>query len=83
MDPQVEQSLDGLFFHLSSELCLCNSFHGYFIPHSKKERSKMWYIYTMEPVLLISELYPQPVFVSSFVLESETLTHTVTKISGI
>jgi hypothetical protein len=31
MDPQVEQSLDGLSFHLSSELCLCNSFHGCFV----------------------------------------------------
>jgi hypothetical protein len=38
MDPQVGQSLDGLSFCLSSELCLCNSFHGYLVPHSKKER---------------------------------------------
>jgi hypothetical protein len=36
MDPQ---SLDGPSFRLSSELCLCNSFDGYFVPHSKKERS--------------------------------------------
>lgn len=34
-----------------------------------------------QPVLLIAELYPQPVFLSSFVLESETLNHIVTKIS--
>jgi hypothetical protein len=33
----VGQSLDGLFFCLSSKLCLCNSFYGYFVPHSKKE----------------------------------------------
>jgi hypothetical protein len=39
MDPQVGQSLGGLSFHLSSELCLCNSVHGYFVPHSKTERS--------------------------------------------
>ena len=39
MDPQVGQSLDGPSFHLSSELCLCNSFHGYFVPHSKTERN--------------------------------------------
>jgi hypothetical protein len=37
MDPQVVQSLDGPYFHLSSELCLCNSFHGYFVPRFKKE----------------------------------------------
>jgi hypothetical protein len=37
MDPQVEQSLDGHSIRLCSELCLCNSFHGYFLPHSKKE----------------------------------------------
>jgi hypothetical protein len=36
MDPQVGQSLDGPSFHLSSELCFYNSFHGYFVPHSKK-----------------------------------------------
>jgi hypothetical protein len=31
------QSLDGPSFHLSSKLCLCNSFHGYFVPYSKEE----------------------------------------------
>jgi hypothetical protein len=36
----VGHSLDGPSFHLSSELWLCYSFHGYFVPHSKKERSK-------------------------------------------
>jgi hypothetical protein len=39
MDPQVEQSLDGQFFSHCSELCLCNFFHGYFLPPSKKDRS--------------------------------------------
>ena len=29
VDPWMGQSLDGPSFHLSSELCLCNSFHGY------------------------------------------------------
>jgi hypothetical protein len=28
--------LYGTSFHLSSKLCLCNSFHGYFVPHSKE-----------------------------------------------
>jgi hypothetical protein len=32
----VGQSLDGPSFCISSELCLHNSFHGYFVPHSKK-----------------------------------------------
>jgi hypothetical protein len=36
MNPQVWQSLDGPSFHLSSKLCLCNSFHGCFVPNSKK-----------------------------------------------
>ena len=37
MDTQVGQSLDSPSFCLSSEVCLCNSFHGNFVPHSKKE----------------------------------------------
>jgi hypothetical protein len=32
------QSLDGLSFRLCSKLCLCNSSHGYFVPHSKNEQ---------------------------------------------
>ena len=35
-DPQVWQSLDGPSFRLSSKLCLCNSFHGCFVPNSKE-----------------------------------------------
>ena len=30
VNPQVRQSLDGHSFRLCSELCLCNSIHGYF-----------------------------------------------------
>ena len=37
--PQVGQFLDGHSFSLCSELCLCNSFHGYFVAPSKKDRS--------------------------------------------
>jgi hypothetical protein len=33
MDPHVGQSLNGRSFYRISELCLCNSFHGYFVPH--------------------------------------------------
>ena len=39
MDPQVGPSLDGHSFSLSSELGLCNSFHGYIVPPSKMDRS--------------------------------------------
>jgi hypothetical protein len=35
----VGQYLEGHSFSLCSELCLCNPFHGYFVPHSKKEQS--------------------------------------------
>ena len=49
MDPWIWQSLDGPSFRLSSELCLCNSFHGHFVPHSKKEGS----IHTLDSILLL------------------------------
>ena len=39
MDPWIRQSLDGPSFRRSSKLCLCNSFHGYFVPNSKKGQS--------------------------------------------
>jgi hypothetical protein len=39
MDPRVGQSLDGPSFHLSSKLCLYNSFYGYFVPYSKEIKS--------------------------------------------
>jgi hypothetical protein len=45
---QVGQFLDGHSFSLCSTLCLCNSFHGYFVPPSKKDQS----IYTLVFLLL-------------------------------
>jgi hypothetical protein len=39
MDPWLGQFLDGPSFDLSSELCLYNSFQGYFVPDSKKKQS--------------------------------------------
>jgi hypothetical protein len=32
-----QQNLAGICNRLSSKLCLCNSFHGSFIPYSKEE----------------------------------------------
>jgi hypothetical protein len=48
MDPWVRQSLDGPSFRLSSKLCLCNSFHGCFVPNYKKGQS----VHTLVFVLL-------------------------------
>jgi hypothetical protein len=39
MDPWIWQSLDGPSFLHSSKLYLCNSFHGCFVPNSKKGHS--------------------------------------------
>jgi hypothetical protein len=36
MVDQAGQFLDGHSFSIFSTLCLCNSFHGYFVPPSKK-----------------------------------------------
>jgi hypothetical protein len=36
VDPWIWQSLDGPSFRHSPKLCLCNSFHGCFVPNSKK-----------------------------------------------
>jgi hypothetical protein len=41
--PRVGQSLNGSSLCLSSKLCLCNSFHGCFVPFSKEE----WSIHTL------------------------------------
>ena len=48
MNPRMWQSLDGPSFCLSSKLCLCNSFHGCFVPNSKKGQS----VHTLVFVLL-------------------------------
>jgi hypothetical protein len=48
MGPQVWQSLDGPSFLLSSEFCVYNPFHWYFVPNSKKGQS----IHTLVFILL-------------------------------
>ena len=48
MDSQVGQSLDGSSLCLSSKLCLCNSFHGYFVPDSKKGQSVHTLVFVLQ-----------------------------------
>jgi hypothetical protein len=49
MDAQDGQFLDGHAFSLCSELCLYNSFHGYFVSPSKKDQS----VHTLDSPLLV------------------------------
>jgi hypothetical protein len=52
MNPWVGKSLDGPSSSVCSELCLCNSFHGYYmVPPSKKKQI----IHTL--VLLLLEFH--------------------------
>jgi hypothetical protein len=44
-------------YSLSSELCLCNSFHGYFVPHSKKERSIQTLVFHLLEFHVFCKLY--------------------------
>jgi hypothetical protein len=46
--PRSGSSLDGPSFHLNSKLCLCNSFHGCFVPNSKNGQS----VHTLVFILL-------------------------------
>jgi hypothetical protein len=48
MYPLVGQSLYGASFHLSFEICLCNSFHGYIVPHSKEGQSIHILVFILE-----------------------------------
>jgi hypothetical protein len=57
MDLQVGQSLDGYSFSLWSTLCLCNSFHGYFVPPSEKDRSIHTLVFLLLEFHVFCELY--------------------------
>ena len=57
MDPRVWQSLDGSSFHLSSKLCLCNSFHECFVPNSKKGQSVQTLVFVLLEFHAFSKLY--------------------------
>jgi hypothetical protein len=51
------QSLDDHSFSLCSELCLCNSFHGYFVPHSKKDRRIHTLVFLLFEFHVLYKLY--------------------------
>ena len=54
VDPWIWQSLDGPSFHLSSKLCLCNSFHGCFVPKLRLFLYKIfWLCFSPPPTLLL------------------------------
>ena len=57
MDRQVGQFMDGHSFSLYFMLCLCNSFHGYFDPHSKKERIIHTLIFLLLEFQVFCKLY--------------------------
>ena len=57
MDPQVWQSLDGPSFRLSSKFCLCNSFHGCFVPNSKKGQSVHTLVFVLLDFHVFCKLY--------------------------
>jgi hypothetical protein len=57
MDPQVWQSVDGLSFRLSPKLCLCNSFHGCFLPDSKMGQSVHIFVFVLLVFHVFCKLY--------------------------
>jgi hypothetical protein len=57
MDLRVGQSLDGRSFRLCSKLCLCNSFPGYFVPHSKEGRSIHTLVFLLLEFHVFCKLY--------------------------
>jgi hypothetical protein len=51
------QSIDGHSFSLCSTLCLCNSFYGYFVPPSKKDRSIHTLVFLLFEFHVFRKLY--------------------------
>jgi hypothetical protein len=56
-DHRVWQSLDGPSFCLSSKFCLCNSFHGCFVPNSKKGQSVHILVFILVEFHVFCKLY--------------------------
>ena len=57
MDPQVGQSLDGLYFSLYFTTSLCNTFHGYFVSLSKRDQSIQTLVFLLLELHVVCELY--------------------------
>jgi hypothetical protein len=57
MDPRVWQALDGPSFRHSSKLCLCNAFHGCYVPNSKKGQSVHTLVFVLLEFPAFSKLY--------------------------
>ena len=57
VDPWIWQSVDDPSFCLSSKLCLCNSFHGCFVPNSKKGHSVHTLVFILLEFPVFSKLY--------------------------
>jgi hypothetical protein len=57
VDPWIWQSLHGPSFHLSSKVCLCNSFHGCFVPNSKEGHSVHTSVFILLEFHVFSKLY--------------------------
>ena len=57
MDPKVGQSLDDLSFRIIAKLFLCNSFHWFFVPHSKKEWTNHTLVFLLLEFHVFCKLY--------------------------
>jgi hypothetical protein len=57
VDLWIWQSLHGPSFRLSSKLCLCNSFHGCFVPTSKEGHSVHTSVFIFLEFHVFSKLY--------------------------
>jgi hypothetical protein len=68
MDPWIWKSLDGPSFRHSSKFCLCNSFHGCYVPISRKGQSVHTLIFSSFTIQMLSQksLIPSPTWVSPF-----------------
>jgi hypothetical protein len=53
----IWQPLDGPSFRLSSKLCLCNSFHGCFVPNFKERQSVHTLVFILLEFYVFCKLY--------------------------
>jgi hypothetical protein len=74
MDPWIWQTLGGPCFRLSSKLCLSNSFHGCFVPNSKKAQSVHTLFFVLLEFHVFRKLYLRTLIL--LLVIQETLFHT-------